>query len=99
MDDQTRQRLRAWSGVTVPTTMIKLREAIRVLNAVDLTVEGMDNLRREEEVEGLTQTGTPLGQELGSIRAALDDALCRLGHARAHLEGCSVMTDLDGNPV
>ena len=97
MDD--RQKVALWSGMRIPTNVLRLKGTLEVIREALIDIERMGAVARDMEPPFYTRGNLPLGTDLCVAACDLGGALDHLGRAISSLDNCSELSDLDRNPV
>ena len=97
MDD--RQKVALWSGMRIPTNVLRLKGTLEVIREALIDVERMGAVARDMEPPFYTRGNLALGSGLGVAACDLGGALDHLGRAISSLDNATELSDLDGNPV
>ena len=97
MDD--RQKVALWSGMRIPTNVLRLKGTLEVIREALIDVERMGAVARDMEPPFYTRGNLPLGTDLCVAACDLGGALDHLGRAISSLDNCSELSDMDRNPV
>jgi hypothetical protein len=94
-----RQKVAAWSGIRIPTNVLRLKGTLEVIREALIDVERMGAVAQDMEPPFYTRGNLPLGTDLCVVACDLGGALERLGRAISSLDNCTELSDLDRNPV
>ena len=94
-----RQKVALWSGMRIPTNVLRLKGTLEVIREALIDIERMGAVARDMEPPFYTRGNHPLGTDLCVAACDLGGALDHLGRAISSLDNCSELSDLDRNPV
>ena len=94
-----RQKVALWSGMRIPTNVLRLKGTLEVIREALIDIERMGAVARDMEPPFYTRGNLPLGTDLCVAACDLGGALDHLGRAISSLDNCSELSDLDRNPV
>lgn len=94
-----RQKVALWSGMRIPTNVLRLKDTLEVIREALIDIERMGAVARDMEPPFYTRGNLPLGTDLCVAACDLGGALDHLGRAISSLDNCSELSDLDRNPV
>ena len=94
-----RQKVALWSGMRIPTNVLRLKGTLEVIREALIDVERMGAVARDMEPPFYTRGNLPLATDLCVVACDLGGALDHLGRAISSLDNCSELSDLDRNPV
>ena len=94
-----RQKVALWSGMRIPTNVLRLKGTLEVIREALIDVERMGAVARDMEPPFYTRGNLPLGTDLCVAACDLGGALDHLGRAISSLDNATELSDLDGNPV